>query len=404
MDLRSNEPYWLIKNAFVKSYPSLDKSLTTDILVIGGGITGALIAHKLLQEGKNVVLVDKRNVCNGSSAASTGMLQYEIDVPLYKLIEQRGLNCAVSSYRNCEKAIFDLKKIIDDIKSNCPFEFKKSIYFTPTRKGIKDLEEEFNARKKYGFNVSWLGKDALKKMGLDAYAGIESASGAIVDPYKLAYDLLEYCSEKGMQIFDHTEIRKIINENDKFTAKTQDEISIQANHIIHCTGYESVNTLREKNFVNLQSTYASASEAFEELPNAFKNHIYWDNSVPYFYFRTTSEGRIIIGGCDENFKNAKKRDSFLSRKQNYLTKKFHKYFPDIPFKADYIWAGTFGETDDGLPYFGRPNQLTNEHYILGFGGNGITYSVMARDAILHSLNHTNHPFLENYCFNRSSDL
>ncbi len=401
MDLRSNEPYWLIKNAFVNSYPSLEKSISTDILVIGGGVTGALIAHKLLQEGKDVVLVDKRDVCNGSSAASTGMLQYEIDVPLYKLIEQRGLDCAVSSYRNCEDAIFDIKKIIDTIKSNCPFEFKKSIYFTSTRNGIKDLEEEFKTRKKYGFKVSWLDKEALKELGLDAYAGIESASGAIVDPYKFAYDLLEYCSEKGMQIFDRTEITSIKNDDDIFIAKTQDNFSIQANHIIHCTGYESVNTLRNKNIVKLQSSYALASEVFEELPKGFKNHIYWDNSAPYFYFRTTSEGRIIIGGCDEKFKNAIKRDSLLSKKQSDLTKQFQKYFPDINFKADYMWAGTFGETDDGLPYFGRPNPAVNEHYMLGFGGNGITYSVMARDAILHSLNHTNHQFLDDYSFDRS---
>ncbi len=400
MDLRSNEPYWLIKNSFLKSYPSLDEALSTDILVIGGGITGALIAHKLLQEGKDVVLVDKRNVCNGSSAASTGMLQYEIDVPLYKLIEQRGFKCAVSSYKNCEEAIFDIKKIIDGIKSKCPFEFKKSIYFTPTRNGIKDLEAEFKARKENGFNVFWLDREALKKLGLDAFAGIESKSGAIIDPYKFSYDLLEFCSDKGMQIYDHTEITEIKNDGKKFIAKTQDEIPIHANHIIHCTGYESINTLREKNIVNLKSTYAIASEVFEELPNAFKNHIFWDNSAPYFYFRTTSEGRIIIGGCDENFRNAQKRDSLLSKKQKILTKQFQKYFPDINFKADYIWAGTFGETVDGLPYFGRPDQDINEHYILGFGGNGITYSVMARDAIMHALNHTSHRFLDDYRFNR----
>jgi glycine/D-amino acid oxidase-like deaminating enzyme len=65
-----------------------------------------------------------------------------------------------------------------------------------------------------------------------------------------------------------------------------------------------------------------------------------------------------------------------------------------------MWAGTFGETKDGLPYFGRPNKKINEHYILGFGGNGITYSVMAREAIIHSMNHTSHPFLVYYNFGR----
>lgn len=399
MDLRSNEPYWLIRNDFKKSYPSLDNSISTDILVVGGGITGALIAHKLMQEGKEVVVVDRRDVCNGSSAASTGMLQYEIDVPLYKLIELRGLDCAVSSYKQCENAIYDLKTIIDIVQSNCHFEFKKSIYFTSSEKGLKEMEAEFNARKKYGFRVSWLDKQALLKLGLEAYAGIESESGAIIDPYKFTYDLLKYCSEKGMKIFDRTHIRDIKSADGKFTAKTQDKHAIQANHIIHCTGYESVNTLREK-IVDLKSTYALATEVFEEVPYAFKDHIYWDNSTPYFYFRRTSEGRVIMGGCDEHFKNAVKRDSLLSKKQKDLTKQFQKYFPDIRFKPDYTWAGTFGETDDGLPYFGRPNQEINEHYILGFGGNGITYSVMAMDAIMHSLNHTNHPFLDDYSFDR----
>src|SRR5512133_1938026 len=136
MDLRSNEPYWLIKNAFNQSYPSLEKSIETDILVIGSGITGALIAWQLIKEGKEVVLVDRRDVCNGSSTVTTALLQYEIDVPLHKLIVQRGVDTAVSSYKCCEKAIYDLKEIVDKIQSKCHFEFRKSIYFTSARKDI----------------------------------------------------------------------------------------------------------------------------------------------------------------------------------------------------------------------------------------------------------------------------
>ena len=106
MDIRSNEPYWLIKNALNKSYPSLNADLETEILIVGGGITGALIAYSLIKEGKKVVLIDRRDVCSGSSAASTAMLQYEIDVSLHELIKQRGLTPAVSSYKSCEKAIY----------------------------------------------------------------------------------------------------------------------------------------------------------------------------------------------------------------------------------------------------------------------------------------------------------
>ncbi|WP_394330132.1 hypothetical protein [Gillisia marina] len=70
------------------------------------------------------------------------------------------------------------------------------------------------------------------------------------------------------------------------------------------------------------------------------------------------------------------------------------------FELDYSWAGTFGETKDGLPYFGKPDPDKNKHYVLGFGGNGITFSVMGLEAILDSINNSPHPYLEYYKFER----
>jgi len=224
MDIRSNEPYWLIKNAFKKSYPSLEQSISTDILIIGGGITGALIAFKLTQEGKDVVLVDRRDVCNGSTAASTAMLQYEIDVPLHKLIEQRGEEIAVSSYKNCEAAIYGLKNIVDETGSNCRFEFKNSVYFTSHRKDVKMLENEFNARERAGFSVKWLEKNTLKDLGVNGRAAIQSASGAVIDPYKFSCDVLKFCTQNGAIIFDRTEIKKTKQKRGKMLAVTSENL------------------------------------------------------------------------------------------------------------------------------------------------------------------------------------
>lgn len=399
MKLHSTETFWPIKNAMDISYPSLSANISTAILVIGGGITGALIAYKLITEGKKVVLVDKRDICNGSTAASTALLQYEIDISLHELIEKRGFDCAVSSYKNCEKAIFDLKKIVDSIKSDCQFEFKKSVYFCSVKKDIPFLEREFKARKENGFKVKWLDEIELKKQGINAFGAIESESGAVMDPYKLAYDLLKYCTQKGMQIYDRTNIIEFKYQNGKILAITEDQFTITAENSIHCSGYESTQTLTEK-IVDLKSTYALASESFTKVPEVFKNSIYWNTSEPYLYFRATADNRIIMGGGDEEFHNPEKRDKLLPRKETYLLKQFKKCFPDINFKLDYSWAGTFGETQDALPYFGKPNPQRKENYVLGFGGNGITFSVMAMNSIIASLNGTPHPDLEYYKFNR----
>lgn len=398
MKLRSTETFWPLKHA-LESYPSIDSDLETEILIIGAGITGALIAYKLINEGKKVIMVDRRDICNGSTAASTALLQYEIDVSLHELIKIRGLECAVNSYRNGKKAIFDLRTIIDTIKSDCQFEFKKSIYFCSLKKDLPFLKAEFKCRKENGFDVNWLEKWDLEKLGLNALAAIESHTAAVMDPYKLAQDLISYCEKKGMQIFDRTNITSTHNQKGKVIAHTENRYTITADHIVHCSGYESTETLTEK-VVDLKSTYVITSENLPDLPKPFKKAIFWDTSSPYLYFRGTQDNRIIMGGGDEEFKDPKKRDKLLPKKEQFLLKKFQRKFPNIDFKIDYSWAGTFGETKDGLPYFGKPNPSKNEHYVLGFGGNGITFSVIGMNSILCSIEDKKHKDLEYYRFHR----
>ncbi|GAB1403845.1 hypothetical protein MASR1M74_10230 [Lentimicrobium sp.] len=167
MNIRSNQPFWLVKNALPESYPSPDKSYSTEILIVGAGITGAVIAYALLDAGyKQIIMVDKRDVAHGSTSASTAMLQYEIDVPLYKLIEQRGLTPAVSSYKACEKAIDTLQNISRKIKSTSPFQQKQSVYFSTTRQGIRMLKKEYQSRLAHGFDVRWVNEEELKSWGL----------------------------------------------------------------------------------------------------------------------------------------------------------------------------------------------------------------------------------------------
>jgi glycine/D-amino acid oxidase-like deaminating enzyme len=399
MKLRSTETFWPLKTAMDKSYPSIDTDISTAILIIGGGITGALMAYKLISEGKKIVMVDRRDICNGSTAASTALLQYEIDVAMHQLIKLRGLDCALHSYRNGKKAIFDLRQIIDTIKSDCQFEFKKSIYFTSVQKDIPFLKNEYKCRKEHGFDVNWLEKYELKKMGLNALAAIESQTAAVMDPYRFAMDLLNYCNRNGMQIFDRTNITSIQNQKGKCIVHTENKHIIIADHVIHCTGYESTETLNEK-VVDLKSTYVITSENINELPAAFKNAIFWDTAKPYFYYRATADNRIIAGGGDEEFFDTKKRDKLLQKKEAYLLRYFRKKFPDIEFKIDYSWAGTFGETKDGLPYFGKPDPQKNEHYFLGFGGNGITFSVLGTNSVLDSINNKQNKDLEYYRFGR----
>lgn len=401
MDLKSNEPFWLVKNGILDSYPSLKENLDCEVLVIGGGITGSLLAYQMVNDGYDTILIDKREICNGSTSATTAMLQYEIDVPLFELIEQIGHEGAVLSYKACSKSIDDLEKICFDINSAAGFERKKSLYFASKKKDVKMLNEEYRARKDAGFEVQYVEADEIeKKFGLkNTFGGILSEQGASVDAFKLAHELLKYSSEKGLKVFDKTEMKSMKAKKDFNIVTTSEGVKIKAKKIIYCVGYESTNLIKE-NFVNLKSTFAMVSEVDPKNLKQLDDTLFWNTDSPYIYMRTTADGRLLIGGGDENFKNPVKRDALIGKKEKEVLKVLKNVKPEYDFYTDFTWAGTFGETKDGLPYIGTHKNHPNAYFVLGFGGNGITFSVTGMQMASSFLKEENHPLTEYFKFGR----
>ncbi|MFC6267672.1 NAD(P)/FAD-dependent oxidoreductase [Frigoriflavimonas asaccharolytica] len=401
MDLKSNEPFWLVKNGIINSYPSLKEDAECEILIVGGGITGSLLAYQMINEGHKTILIDKREICNGSTSATTSMLQYEIDVPLYELEEQIGKEGAVLAYKACSDSIDELEKICKNLKSEAGFTRKESLFFASKKEDVSWLKTEFEARKNAGFAVKWLEADQiLKKYNLkNTFGGILSKQGASVDAFKLAHELLEFSQKKGLKIYDKTEMKSVQHKKGFNILTTTENYKIKAKKIIYCVGYESTNLIKEK-FVNLMSTFAISSEVNPEKLHHFENTLFWNTDSPYIYMRTTDDNRLLIGGGDEDFRDPAKRDRLLEKKEKEILKILKKLQPDFKFYTDFTWAGTFGETKDGLPYIGTHEKYPNSYFVLGFGGNGITFSVTGMDMASAFLKNKKHALTEYFKFGR----
>lgn len=401
MDLKSSEPFWLVKNGLIHTYPSLKANLKTDILIVGAGITGALMAHKCMEEGYSTVIIDRREIANGSTSATTSMLQYEIDVPLFKLNELIGKNAAEANYWAGHEAITEMEAIVEKIKSDCGFKKKESLYYAAYKKDIPNLEKEFRARKDSGMDVEWLTGEAIssKYQLSGAFGGILSKQGASIDAFRLAHDLLAYNHKKGLQIFDKTDISATDYSKNKVVVTTAYGNTITAKKVIYCNGYESTELIKEK-FVNLLSTYAIIGECHEDDQSYLNDTLFWNTAEPYIYMRTTDDNRLLIGGEDETFIEKNKRDSVLNQKTKSLEQKLKKMLPNYNFRTDFSWAGTFGETKDGLPYIGEHSDFENSYFLLGFGGNGITFSVIGTNVISDLLKDKQHPLAQYYKFGR----
>ncbi len=401
MRLRTYESFWLVTNGILYSYPSLHgHHETCDVVVIGGGITGALISHALMEKGYSVVLLDKRDIANGSTSATTSMLQYEIDVPLYQLAEMIGEEEAALCYKAGIEAIQRLSALIGKLRLDCGFERKESLYIAREKKQLAWLRQEFEIRKKHDLGVKWLdAKEIKEEYGLACYGGILSEVAASVDAYSLAHELIAFNVSRGMKVYDQTLIKETKDDDGVCLIVTESGSTVRCRKIVYCNGFEATEMLKEKT-ADLFYTYACVSEQGIAIPEKLKKTLVWDTGSPYLYMRSTDDGRFLVGGEDALTSHTFFQNKIKERKSQKLQKMLAKAMPGVSFIEDFSWAGIFGTTKDGLPYIGESPEFPGALFVLGFGGNGITFSVQGMQIITDLLEGKQNELAHWYRFGR----
>ncbi|MFI0472558.1 NAD(P)/FAD-dependent oxidoreductase [Halomonas sp. HMF6819] len=401
MDLKSGYPFWAVKNGLLVSFPQLERDHACDVLVIGGGITGALIADELCQHGHHVVVVERRDIGWGSSAASTALLQYEIDTHLVDLTKRYDERHAVMAYQGCADAILTLERLAGEL-GNVSFERHESLYYATSEEDVPALTAEFALREKHGFDMQWLDREALfEAYGIEAPCAILSRLAASLDPYLMAYRLFERVRSLGGEVFDRTEVDTIDPVADGVQVRLKNGATLEAGKVVIAAGYESQRWLDAPVAKN-RSSYAFVTDPIApEKLGKLRHTLVWESARPYLYMRATDEGRLLVGGDDDDTDIPARRDDRVMDKAHGLARKVEALWPDLEINPTFSWAGTFAETEDGLPYFGACKRWgPHVYFALAYGGNGISYSMMGAPLLRALIEGAPHPLADFFSFER----
>ena len=401
MDLKSGYPYWAIRNGLIQAFPPLETDLTCDVLVAGGGITGALIADELSARGHAVALVEQRDIGWGSTAASTALLQYEIDTHLIDLARQYGEDNAALAYRACADALPMLEDVSSGLRG-VDFRQMDSVYLASKSRHVPLLQAEGEARRRHGLDARWLDRNALREqVGMEGSGALITRQAARVDPYCLAYRLLDRVRRRGGHVHDRTVLDTLEPGARGVTARTGQGMQIHARHVVLAQGYANQRWLTPR-VARDRSSYALITDPLHASDlQALSRTMVWESARPYLYLRSTGDNRLLIGGLDDAIDIPARRDRRVDSKAAKLMKGLLAWFPHLRPTAAYAWAGTFAETADGLPFFGPHAQWgPRVHFAMAYGGNGITYSAIGAGLLRARIEGRRHPLQALFGFDR----
>ncbi|RBI68832.1 FAD-binding oxidoreductase [Vreelandella sulfidaeris] len=401
MDLKSGYPFWAVKNGLLSAFPQLTHDHRSDVVVVGGGITGALIANELSRHGHHVVVLERRDVGWGSSAASTGLLQYEIDTHMSHLAKRYGETDALLAYQACADAIGELETLAAGM-GDVDFERQHSLYYASNEEHVAPLKEELALRQKHGFEAEWLDSEAiLAEYGFAAPGAILTKLAASVDPYRMAYQLFAKVIARGGEVYDRTQMETMAPDEQGVTLTLTNGATLRCQYVVMAAGYESQTWLPKPVAVN-RSSYAFITDPLSlETLGKLRHTMLWESARPYLYMRTTGDGRLLVGGDDDENDIPARRDARVEEKARGLTRKVEELWPTLDINPTFSWGGTFAETEDGLPFFG-PHEAHGPrvHFAMAYGGNGISYSMIGAKLLRALIEGKSHPLAELFSFRR----
>ena len=379
-DLRTGRSLWADSPGLGVPVKPLTRAVSVDVAIVGAGISGAFMARELSRD-HSVVVLDRRPPLMGSTVASTAMLQWEIDLPLTALADKIGMAKARRAYHRSRAAVDDLKAIVAHEGIRCGLKDKRSLYLAGDDYGRRALETEAEARAAIGLDSVFLGPADLRdRFSLDRTGAILSQGSASADPARLAAGLLRRAITDGATVHSPVEVLKAASDPDGVTLLTDAGHAVRARTVIFCCGYEFPEGVPTPG-AKVISTWALATRPDATCPSWLKDTLVWEASDPYLYFRQGQDGRLIVGGEDEADPLAHDDPAKLKRKCETIAAKLKTLLPNLAFDIEYSWAGAFGESATGLPSIAPVPDMDHAWAVMGFGGNGITYSVIASQVV-----------------------
>jgi glycine/D-amino acid oxidase-like deaminating enzyme len=387
--LRHGQPVWLDKARRApptRTYPAFRGRSTCDVVIVGGGMTGALVALEFARAGVPITLLESGRVGSGSTAASSALLLQEPDRGLAELAARYGRRASHRIWELGGHAVADVIAMLRGNRIACDLVERDAVYYAADECSLQRLRTEFVLRSGAGFPCEWLGAGDLRRVaGIAARGAIRTSGNAQFDPYKACLGLVRAAAVAGAAIHERSPVTRIRYARGRVRVHTRDGY-IDASRVVIATGYATPQFRPLAGRFRMYRTYVLATRALTRTQRrdiGLGNLMIWDTNRPYHYARWTPDHRLLLGGADRPLRGGQPRSREFTAATRQLRADFESLLPalaDIGIES--AWEGLFALTPDSLPFVGPHRRYPGHLFALGYGGNGMTFGSLAAHMLL----------------------
>jgi glycine/D-amino acid oxidase-like deaminating enzyme len=403
--LRGGTSIWLEGNrASLPQYPRLRGHRDVEVAIVGGGITGALVAETFARHGVSVAVLEGGLGGRGSTAASSALLLQEPDSGLGELTERYGRDAAVRIWQLCRAGVQDMVATLRRLRISCGVTRSEVVHYATTTDAARLLKAELNGRRQAGFGGQWLTPDALlRATAISGFGGIRTGGHARLNPYEACLGLLAAAAQSGAAIFERSPVSRIRQAGGRLRLYTNAG-TVDARRVVIATGYATERFRPLVGRFTMYRTYVLATRrltATQRRRLGLGNVLIWDTERPYHYARWTGDGRLLLGGADRRVARGQPQKAEFAKATRELRGDFESLFPSLSDVAlEAAWDGLFALTPDSLPYIGPHRRYPGHLFALGYGGNGMTFGSLAARLLFEHWQGVRSPDMALFAFGR----
>jgi len=258
---------------------------------------------------------------------------------------------------------------------------------------VQKIRKEFEALRTSGFDVEyWEPADIAARFPFRKPGAIALHGDAEVNPFRFVNALAEAASDMGLAIYEETDVvAHETLEGGRHRLRTSAGATIEADFVVYAVGYEPEELRGRFIKAELNRTFVVVTEPVSDRELWHERCLLWETTRPYFYMRTTPDGRIIAGGLDEDEQRPVTDERDLRKRSDRLQELVGSLIPSCQAPIAYEWSATFGESQDNLPFIGEDPAWTGVYYCLCYGGNGTIHSMIASRLLRCLIRGEDHP-------------